>query len=471
MFWTRVAAVAMATLFIGSLSLAQDAQPEPAPDKTTEGDAKPSVDPNKAPEGKFKIVTVSEIKLKDEARSKELSLAAIFPEEAGKYPVILFSHSAGSSNDRSLTLPQYWAAHGFVVLVPNHADARQRRGGMNADQMFEQYDKDKDGKLSKEELPEQMQAFFDMLDSDSDGFLTKEEMSAFGGRGGRGGRGQQPEDPEKPKEEPNKPGEDDFDMLGDSLDSFIEDPAQPAPPQPGRGQGRGQGRGRGFAPAPLDAKIGIDRVADLKLILDSAKALIEAEPRLKDKLDLDKVGVAGHNAGAYTAELIGGAGVNVEEIVKAEDGTESKELKSQNLLDKRVKSILALSPAGADQGGLTKESFKTLALPMMTMTGSEDTTGEGQDAKWKKQPFELAPEGSKYHVYIEGASNWTFGGAQPRMGRGGQQQPANPSAEWVKTSSLMFWNATLKGDEEAKKWLSGDSLKEATEGKATIERR
>lgn len=52
-------------------------------------------------------------------------------------------------------------------------------------------DADKDGKLSKSELPERARGMFDNADADKDGFLTKEELTkaaqAFGG--GRGGRG------------------------------------------------------------------------------------------------------------------------------------------------------------------------------------------------------------------------------------------------------------------------------------------
>lgn len=472
MIWTRIAVVALATLMFGSLAtVAQDAPAPKADDKKTEAkEEAEAVDPNKAPEGSLKVVTVSDISLKDEARDKELAVVAVFPEAAGKYPVILFSHGAGSSNDRSLTLPNYWASHGFVVLVPNHSDARQSRGGrMNADQMFEQYDKDKDGKLSKEELPERMQAFFDMLDTDADGFISKDELNAMTGGRGRGNPGG--DQPEKPKEDKPADGEDEFDMLGDPRDSLLEDPAAPEPPQPGRGQGRGQGR-RGRGPAPLAANSGIDRVADMKLILDNVAELVKQAEGLKDKIDLEHVSVAGHNAGAYTAELIAGASITLDETSKAEDGTETTKAVTRNIADKRVKAILALSPAGADQGGLTKESFKTLNLPMMSMTGSEDTTGEGQDAAWKHQPFELSPEGGKYHVLIEGASNRSFTGA-PAFGRRGSEEPepTDNTFEWVKTSSLMFLNATLKGDEAAKKWLGSDSLKEVSEGKAAIERR
>ena len=45
-------------------------------------------------------------------------------------------------------------------------------------------DKDGDGKLSKDELPEKMQQRFDRLDKDGDGLVTAEEMKAA--RGARG---------------------------------------------------------------------------------------------------------------------------------------------------------------------------------------------------------------------------------------------------------------------------------------------
>ncbi len=54
-----------------------------------------------------------------------------------------------------------------------------------------QLDADKDGKLSKSEVPERMQQFFDFIDADKDGFLDKPEMEkaakmAGGRRGGEG---------------------------------------------------------------------------------------------------------------------------------------------------------------------------------------------------------------------------------------------------------------------------------------------
>jgi hypothetical protein len=51
-----------------------------------------------------------------------------------------------------------------------------------------QYDANKDGQISKDEVPEFMKNFFDSMDADGDGNITAEEIAARGG-GGRGGAG------------------------------------------------------------------------------------------------------------------------------------------------------------------------------------------------------------------------------------------------------------------------------------------
>ncbi len=59
------------------------------------------------------------------------------------------------------------------------------RGGMSLSQL----DKDGDGKIAKEELPEPMQAYFDMIDANSDGFVDASEMAKARQRRGNSGGG------------------------------------------------------------------------------------------------------------------------------------------------------------------------------------------------------------------------------------------------------------------------------------------
>lgn len=58
-----------------------------------------------------------------------------------------------------------------------------------------QFDKDADGKVSKEEAPERMRGFFDRLDGDADGFIDSSEVEAMRNRGGGPGGGGRPSGP------------------------------------------------------------------------------------------------------------------------------------------------------------------------------------------------------------------------------------------------------------------------------------
>lgn len=90
---------------------------------------------------------------------------------------------------------------------------RGGRGGFDPAAMFERSDANKDGKLTKDELPERMRDRFERLDTDKDGSVTLEEFranmrAAFGGGGGGRGRGGRnpregkPDRPQRPKLEP-----------------------------------------------------------------------------------------------------------------------------------------------------------------------------------------------------------------------------------------------------------------------------
>jgi len=82
---------------------------------------------------------------------------------------------------------------------PDGKKSGKRGGGRGGPGDIMQFDKDKDGKVSKEEAPERMRDFFDMIDTNKDGFITaaeaaearrqmEQKMKAAGGMpGGPGG--------------------------------------------------------------------------------------------------------------------------------------------------------------------------------------------------------------------------------------------------------------------------------------------
>lgn len=140
-----------------------------------------------------------------------------------------------------------------------------------------------------------------------------------------------------------------------------------------------------------------NRVQDVTFILDSVAQLEEKYPELKGKIDTANVGVGGHSYGAYTAMLIGG--------VKTFPGGTS-------YADPRVKAVMAISPQGpSEQRHLTAESFATLTVPTLFMTGTLDRgVSEAETPEWRRKAFELSPAGDKILVVLEGARHATFTG-------------------------------------------------------------
>ncbi|MBX9769972.1 MAG: acetylxylan esterase [Candidatus Obscuribacterales bacterium] len=233
-----------------------------------------------------------------------------------------------------------------------------------------------------------------------------------------------------------------------------------------------------IATARKDYKGWIDRCRDLSFVIDSLETLNNEHPLLKGKIDQSRIGIAGHSYGAYTAMLL--AGAQLEYI---------DDYPFDKLHDKRIKSALVLSPPGTGQQGLTKDSFKSLTLPTMFMTGSRDKGLSGQPPEWRIEPFNFCPPGDKYLVFIEGANHFTFAAGRATLVTnqpgpsatilGGTQYPARLTSKFdqrailghIKLASTCFWNAYLKEDPASRAYLASDQLYEQSHHLAQIQLR
>jgi predicted dienelactone hydrolase len=176
------------------------------------------------------------------------------------------------------------------------------------------------------------------------------------------------------------------------------------------------------------------RPADISFLIDSLKSL----SNLKGKIDLDRIGVGGHSFGAQTSAVIGGATLTIP----------GKGI--QSFSDPRARAILVLSGEGPGAMGFTRTSFDSMDRPTMVQTGSLDT-GMGNPngpygPTWKMQPFDLAPAGDKYCVFITGANHLAFT----------VSLATKPVADAIKMTTLAFWDAYLKGDAAGKTKLQAD---------------
>jgi len=205
-----------------------------------------------------------------------------------------------------------------------------------------------------------------------------------------------------------------------------------------------------------------NRAADISFIIDAFSEIETTTPDVLGKMDYDRIGVGGHSFGAYTSQVVGGS-----TIIPPGSG----ELISYR--DERVSCILPLSPQGAEQMGLHEDSWEDLTLPTMIMSGSEDKGALGQPPEWRMTPFQRAPEGDKYCVFIEGANHFSFVGPQGTLLLRYMRQDVDAAEqasifEYVKIASIAFWDAYLKGDQAALDYLASDALEAYGQGAVTL---
>lgn len=146
--------------------------------------------------------------------------------------------------------------------------------------------------------------------------------------------------------------------------------------------------------------------------------------------------IAGHSFGAYTAQLLAGA-----EIDLPGEGP-------RGFRDGRFAAAVLLSAQGRDQQGLRDGSWDGMTGPVLTVTGTLDRGAKGGDWNWKSEPYELAPPGGKYLAVLEEGDHF-LGGLTERN----TQRHVRAQQEAVRQITLAFLDAHLRGWEAASGWL------------------
>ncbi len=412
-----------------------------------------------------------------------------------------------------LARPSLVAAALFAVLLgaalnsPSATAQGPGGGGRVSPQMiFDRLDSNGDGQLSRRELSgrERLLSAFDYLDSDGDGAISYEEMSAIAGRGrgggrGAGGRGQRPA--------PASPAAPES-AVASSVDPSAAIPVTLPAPRYGTvqrsievGSGReavpvkltfplGDGpfpiilfspylagsdeayqphhdflAGQGFVVVELqhDSSVGRlsegnrealaswrERPEDMAYVVDHLADIARRERRLEGKLDLEAVGASGHLIGALGAGLLAGA----------------TPTSGERYADPRVGAALLLAPQGRSSL-MDEDSWGAVDRPMMVITGTElPSRRTGNPASWRTEPFHYAQPPDKYLVYVNGMDG-RFGGLfdEGSSSKGRFTGVVNPGLEsYVLRAELWFWDAHLRGDQQALAALTDEQLSRDSDG-------
>lgn len=205
----------------------------------------------------------------------------------------------------------------------------------------------------------------------------------------------------------------------------------------------------------------VGRVKDITLILDRLDEIESNVAALKDargagRIDRERICMAGHSAGAFTTQMIAGVKMGGRLAARRE----------ARFADPRVRCFMPISPQGVGKAGMNESSWEAVTLPMLAVTGSEDTTPVSNETpESRRHCFDFsAPLGNKHLLWIEGARHSSFGG---KTGDPAELRAAVDLSMTCATTA--FLDAYLRADAGAKSWLDApESVAALTGGVATL---
>jgi len=207
------------------------------------------------------------------------------------------------------------------------------------------------------------------------------------------------------------------------------------------------------------------RPQDVRFVIDRLLAADLKDPLLAGRIDPERIAVAGQCVGATTALAVAGL------TTRASDGS----LKSYK--DPRPKAVVALSPQpGASSRGsmresLHDESWKTVSLPALVITGTKDfqwMPAVQRNPDLVRRPYTGMPPGDRYLVDIVGAEHHAFTDSIPYYPGGPRDRRHHG---WIAQATIAFLDAYLKDDAKKLKWLQSEALEAETKGECIQEQK
>lgn len=182
----------------------------------------------------------------------------------------------------------------------------------------------------------------------------------------------------------------------------------------------------------------LHRMRDVVAVLDALAAWQARgeHPPLDERMDLGRIGMAGHSFGALTTQAVAG-----QHVPAALPGSWP---------DPRIKAALVLSPS-APAAMPAAQAFGGVAIPWMLMTGTQDGSPIGPPPD-RLGVFPGLPPGRKYELVLHDAEHSAFGDS-PLPGERLVRNPNHHRA--ILALSTAFWDSTLHADPAAQAWLDG----------------
>lgn len=190
------------------------------------------------------------------------------------------------------------------------------------------------------------------------------------------------------------------------------------PEHPGSNKKRLQSLFEGFGQDVSEPVEFLDRPLDIQFLLNAVQQLVNADPQLQDRLDLQNVGIIGQSYGGYTALAVAGASLNFgqmrQDCAQNLDTTLNMSLVLQcqalrlpdapyKLADPRIKAAIAINPFTSSIFGA--KSLAQIQVPTLIVTGSADVVAPA--VAEQIQPFGALTTPQKYLALIQNSTHFS----------------------------------------------------------------
>jgi predicted dienelactone hydrolase len=190
-----------------------------------------------------------------------------------------------------------------------------------------------------------------------------------------------------------------------------------------------------------DADEARNRPADISFAIDCAIKWNTNHVVLKKRMDTKRIAIMGHSYGAYTAMVSCGirpALTWLKPVIPPGKGL------GDSLRDPRIQCGIALSPQAPGEPFFIKESYASLAVPFLGISGTDDQQQGGGSPEQRRDAFSLWPDGQHAFVWLANAkhSDFTDSTGSPR-----RMMPSNTRSDVqpvTRAATLMFLNRHLK---------------------------
>jgi predicted dienelactone hydrolase len=190
--------------------------------------------------------------------------------------------------------------------------------------------------------------------------------------------------------------------------------------------------------AAADIENAINRPLDVSFAIDQLEVLNRQENPLQGKINLSRIGAAGHSFGAFTVLAVGG------QIFVTPQGKEF------TLADKRIRAAIAMSAPVPRKIDLAK-SLGSIKIPFLHMTGTLDDSPVGETTPAQRRlPYDNITGSEQYLLTFNGGDHMIFAGIRRDKSKGKKDHLFQ---ELICLVTTAFWDAALQNNVSAKNWL------------------